>query len=72
MPLVVLLGERLAAPERSLRSRDWLLVALFAIGASDAKIALLPLILAALVAVRRLVVGGAAPPAAGAAAARRR
>jgi hypothetical protein len=48
VPLITLLGERLAARADELRTREWLLVALFAIGASDAKIALLPLIFVAL------------------------
>ncbi len=48
VPLIRLLGERLAARGSELRSGEWLLVALFAIGASDAKIALLPLIFVAI------------------------
>jgi hypothetical protein len=46
--LIVLIGERLASRQATVRPGDWLLVAIFAVGASDAKIAILPLVLAAL------------------------
>jgi hypothetical protein len=48
VPLITLLGERLAAREGSTRPGEWVLLALFMVGASDAKITILPLVLAAL------------------------
>jgi hypothetical protein len=48
VPLITLLGERITIGEGVIRPGEWLLVALFTIGASDAKVALLPLVLAAL------------------------
>jgi hypothetical protein len=48
LPLITLLGERLRAGDAQIRNRDWALIALFAIGASDAKVAILPVVLAAL------------------------
>jgi hypothetical protein len=48
VPLITLLGERLTAREGVVRPGDWLLVAIYTIGASDAKVALLPLVSAAL------------------------
>jgi hypothetical protein len=47
VPLLTLLGERLTAAGRG-RAGDWILVLLFMVGASDAKITILPLVLAAL------------------------
>ena len=48
VPLIILLGERLTARGSS-RVGDWLLVIIFMVGASDAKITILPLVLGALV-----------------------
>lgn len=48
VPLITLLGERVADDDDATRPGDWLLLALFAIGASDAKVSILPLVLVAL------------------------
>jgi hypothetical protein len=48
VPLITVLGERLSGPDRVARTPEWLLVVLFLVGASDAKAALLPLVLGAL------------------------
>lgn len=50
VPLVTLVGERVSGREEATRRRDWLLVALFMIGASGAKVSILPLVLVALLA----------------------
>ena len=48
VPLVILVGERIRArPERILVG-EWILIALFMVGASDAKVTILPLLIAAL------------------------
>lgn len=48
LPLIALLGERLGDRTERVPGREWVLLALFMIGASDAKVAILPLTLAAL------------------------
>jgi hypothetical protein len=48
VPLMTVLGERIATRER-VRVGDWALIALLMIGASDAKVVILPLVLVALV-----------------------
>jgi hypothetical protein len=48
VPLIILVGERITARGEAARPGDWLLVALFIVGASDAKVAILPLVLGAL------------------------
>jgi hypothetical protein len=48
LPLITLLGERFDAGEQEARPSDWLLIVLFMIGASDAKVSILPLLLAGL------------------------
>jgi hypothetical protein len=48
LPLLVLVGERLSGVGGRGTLGDWLLIALFAVGASDAKVAILPLLLVAL------------------------
>src|SRR4029079_9994018 len=48
IPLVILIGERIRSrPERTMAG-EWILIALFMIGASDAKVTILPLLIAAL------------------------
>jgi hypothetical protein len=48
VPLVILVGERIRArPERTLVG-EWILITLFMVGASDAKVTILPLLVAAL------------------------
>ena len=49
VPLMTLIGERLVAREVEGRPGDWVLIAIFLIGASNAKIVLLPLIAGGLV-----------------------
>jgi hypothetical protein len=49
VPLIVLVGERIVALDQGRRRGEWALVTLFVIGASDAKIVLLPLVATALV-----------------------
>jgi hypothetical protein len=49
VPLVTLLGERLAAPRDGVRRGNWALIALLMVGASDAKVAILPVVFGALV-----------------------
>ena len=49
LPLVILIGERITAEDDVSDRSGWLLVALFAIGASDAKIVVLPLMAGGLV-----------------------
>jgi hypothetical protein len=49
LPLIVLIGEALRRRDR-LRSGQWLLVGFLMVGASDAKVSILPLLLAALLA----------------------
>jgi hypothetical protein len=46
--LLVLIGERIADREQAARPGEWLLLAIFAVGASDAKVAILPLVAVAL------------------------
>jgi hypothetical protein len=46
--LIVLIGERITDRSGAGRVGDWLLIALFAIGASNAKVAILPMMLVAL------------------------
>ncbi len=48
IPLVVLLGERLMEERRGIFAGEWLVVGLFMIGASDAKVSILPQIVVAL------------------------
>ena len=48
LPLIILVGERLNAGEGASPSGDWILVALFVFAASDTKVAILPVIMAAL------------------------
>jgi hypothetical protein len=48
IPLIILVGERITARGEAARPGDWLLVAIFIVGASDAKVAILPLVLGAL------------------------
>ncbi len=48
VPLLTLLGERVAISRRVGRPREWLLVAILMVGASDAEVLVLPLLLAAL------------------------
>lgn len=47
VPLMILLGERLSA-RAGPQARDWLLVGLFMVGVSGAKISILPVVIAAL------------------------
>jgi len=48
IPLVILIGERIRSrPERAMAG-EWILIILFMIGASDAKVTILPLLIAAL------------------------
>jgi hypothetical protein len=49
VPLVVLVGERIVAPAGERHRGEWALVTLFVVGASDAKVVLLPLVATALV-----------------------
>jgi hypothetical protein len=49
IPLITLVGERITCENGRGRLGEWLLVALFMVGASDAKISILPLLIAALV-----------------------
>lgn len=48
VPLVTLLGERIAPQADAAQTGGWLLVAIFIVGASDAKVSILPLVLVAL------------------------
>jgi hypothetical protein len=48
VPLMILLGERITAKAQTTRPGDWLLLALFIVGASDAKVSILPLVFASL------------------------
>ena len=48
VPLITLLGARITAKLETTRPGDWLLLALFMVGASDAKVSILPLVFAAL------------------------
>jgi hypothetical protein len=48
VPLITLLGEQFATRHASLQRGNWLLIALFMVGASDAKIVILPVVLFAL------------------------
>ena len=48
VPLVMLLGERLAAEQIRGSGRDWVVIGLLMVGASDAKVAVLPLVIASL------------------------
>jgi hypothetical protein len=48
VPLITLLGERLTAKAQTVRPGDWLLLLLFMVGASGAKVSILPLGFAAL------------------------
>lgn len=50
VPLITLIGERIATREGPGHPGDWVLIAILAIGASDAKIVLLPLIAGGLLA----------------------
>jgi hypothetical protein len=49
IPLITLVGERITGESGPGRLGEWLLVAVFMVGASDAKISILPLLIAALV-----------------------
>ena len=49
IPLITLVGERITGGSGKARLGEWLLVALFMVGASDAKVSILPLLIAALV-----------------------
>ena len=50
LPLIALIGERIAGPDADSRLGDWIVIGLLAIGASDAKVVVLPVIAAGLVA----------------------
>ena len=49
VPLITLLGEQVAARDQPRQVGKWLLVFIFMLGASDAKVTILPLVLGALV-----------------------
>lgn len=49
-PLIVMVAEHITAKKGETRLGDWVLLGLFAIGATDAKVSILPLVLAALAA----------------------
>ena len=48
LPLVILVGERIRARPERILAGEWILIALFMVGASDAKVTILPLLVAAL------------------------
>ena len=54
LPLLILIGEAISSPKDATRVGDWVLIALFMIGASDAKVVILPMIVSSL-----LLFGGA-------------
>jgi hypothetical protein len=65
IPLVILIGERIAAAETDRKQiRGWLLIGLFMVGATGAKISILPLIVVALLgyALYRWIVSRRVPP----------
>jgi hypothetical protein len=49
VPLMALLGERLAERRKQAGAGEWVLIALLMVGASDAKVVILPVVLTALV-----------------------
>ena len=48
VPLILLVGQRITDRTRPGRAGDWILIAIFAVGASNAKVAILPMMVAAL------------------------
>jgi hypothetical protein len=48
VPLVILVGERIRARPEQILTGEWILIALFMVGASDAKVTILPLLVVAL------------------------
>ena len=48
VPLLILIGEAISSPREATRVGDWVLITLFMIGASDAKVVILPMIVASL------------------------
>ncbi len=52
VPLVILVGERIRARPERILAGEWILIALFMVGASDAKVTILPLLIAALGSLR--------------------